>query len=311
MLGEKSFHEHTSVKKIRVSCSSARLFSFRKLQLHEVQNEMRNLDKNKATGWDSISPSILQMGDEGLAKSLTNLYNKCIELKQWSHEWKMGEWIPAFKSENKYDRNNYRPITILITIDKVFESLLARQITDYYGPVLYYKSTAYTKLHSCEYSFLSLTEDWKAALDKKSCMGIFSTDMSKAFDSLQPSLLIQKFKAYGFLESALNIMRTFFDNRRNRVKLVSSCTVSEWKDVVRGCPQGSSFGPLLWNIFQNDMAMMVRNPNLHVYADDHQLYKVGKQIKCIESELSVETELASDWYKENFLKPNYIKNARQ
>ena len=55
------------------------------------------------------------------------------------------------------------------------------------------------------------------------------------------------------------------------------------------------------------MAMMVRKSNLHMYADDHQLYKIGNQIKCIENELSVETEIASDWYKENLLKPNYRK----
>ena len=127
-------------------------------------------------------------------------------------------------------------------------------------------------MHSCEYSLLSLTEDWKTVLDDKLHVGILSTDMSYAFYSLQPSLLIQKLKAYGFSEAALNIMRAFFDKRRNRVKLAGSSTVSEWKDVVRGCPQGSSFGPLLWNIFQNDMAMTVTKSNLHMYADDHQLY---------------------------------------
>ena len=249
----------------------------------------------------------LLMGAEGIAESLTNLYNKCMELEQWPDEWKMGEWTPVFKSDDKHDRNNYRPITVLITINKVFESLLARQITEHYDSVLYYKLTAYRKLHSCEYSLLSLIEDWKAALDEKSHVGILSTDMSKAFDSLQPSLLIQKLKAYGFSEAALNTMRVFFNNRRNRVKLGSSCTLSEWKDVVRGCPQGSSFGPLLWNIFQNDMAMTVKNSNLHMYADDHQLYKVGNQIKSIENELIKETDIASDWYKENLPKANYKK----
>ena len=162
-------------------------------------------------------------------------------------------------------------------------------------------------MHSCEYSLLSLTEDWKTVLDDKLHVGILSTDMSYAFYSLQPSLLIQKLKAYGFSKAALNIMRAFFDKRRNRVKLAGSSTVSEWKDVVRGCPQGSSFGPLLWNIFQNDMAMTVTKSNLHMYADDHQLYKAGNQIKNIENELCMEAGIASDWYKENLLKPNYKK----
>ena len=89
--------------------------------MHEVLHELKNLDKNKAVRWDYISPAILQIGAEGIAASLTNLYNKCIVLEQWPEEWKKGEWTPVSKSEDKYDRKNYRPITVLITIDKVFE----------------------------------------------------------------------------------------------------------------------------------------------------------------------------------------------
>ena len=63
---------------------------FRKLQLHEVLHELKNLDENKAVGWDSISPAFLQIEAEGIAASLTNLYNKCIELEQWPKEWKKG-----------------------------------------------------------------------------------------------------------------------------------------------------------------------------------------------------------------------------
>ena len=101
----------------------------------------------------------------------------------------------------------------------------------------------------CETTLLRLTEDWKLAVDSEQSIGILSTDMSKAFDSLHPSLMINKLKAYGFSEESLSLimMRSYFTNRQNRVKL--NGVTSSWKDAVRGYPQGSSFGPLLWNIF--------------------------------------------------------------
>ena len=114
-------------------------------------------------------------------------------------------------------------------------------------------------------------------MDSKQFIGILSTNMSKAFDSLHPSLMINKLKTYGFSEESLSLMRSFFfSNRQNRVKL--NGVTSSWKDAVRGCPQGSSFGPLLWNIFQNDMTYIVNNASLSMYADDHQLYVKGIQL---------------------------------
>ena len=79
-------------------------------------------------------------------------------------------------------------------------------------------------------------------------------------------------------------MRSYFSKRQNRVKL--NGVTSSWKDAVRGCPQGSSFGPVLWNIFQNDMTYIVANASLSMYADDHQLYVKGYSVDCVEQLLT-------------------------
>ena len=107
-------------------------------------------------------------------------------------------------------------------------------------------------------------------------MRILSADMSKAFDSLCPSLLLKKLGAYGFTEKALKLMRYSFEDRLNRVKIGN--TTSEWRETTRGCPQGSSFGPLMWNIFQNDLALHVNSGKLNMYADDHQIYSTGHDL---------------------------------
>ena len=99
--------------------------------------------------------------------------------------------------------------------------------------------------------------------------------MSKAFDCLHHPLLLAKLKAYGFTSGSLELMRSYFTDHYNRVRLGD--VVSSWKEVRKGCPQGSSFGPLLWNLFQNDLTYIM-NSNICMYADDHQFYEIDK--KC-------------------------------
>ena len=162
--------------------------------------------------------------------------------------------------------------------------------------------TAYRKQHSCETTLLMLMEDWRSAVDRKELVTILSADMTKAFDSLSYSLTLKKLDAYGFSSSSLELIRSFFDSRLNRVKINGH--TSEWRIMERGCPQGSSFGPLLWNMFQNDMAFHIPDSNLTLYADDHQLYVTGKTYEEVESTLVTQGQQALLWYRDNFLLAN-------
>ena len=110
---------------------------------------------------------------------------------------------------------NYRLITSLLTIDKVFEQLLCKQVTVKLDHIFSSLRTAYRKGHSFETTLLRLNEDWKLAIDRKELVCILSTDMSKAFDSLSHSPTLTKLEAYGFESSALDLTRSFFNNRQN------------------------------------------------------------------------------------------------
>ena len=100
------------------------------------------------------------------------------------------------------------------------------------------------------------------------------------------------------------LMGSYFTDRYNRVKLGS--VVSEWQRVTRGCPHGSTFGPLIWNIFQNDLTYTV-DANVNMYADDHQFYAVGSTLSDVHDDLAVSAESASSWYRANLLKGNLDK----
>ena len=152
---------------------------------------MSNLDSNNSTGHDLIPPKILKSASWEFSHPLADLYNRCIESCDWPLQGKKGDWVPVFKKDNKQDIKKYR-LTVLTVIGKVFEQLLSKQLTSFIEPKLSHNLTAYRKGQSCETFLIGLVERWKRAVDNRNVVGVLSTDMTKAFDSLYPPLLINK-----------------------------------------------------------------------------------------------------------------------
>ena len=109
----------------------------------EIAVALSNLDPTKSTGHDLLPPKILKIASRELAYPLAYLYNRCIESCDWPLQWKKGDWVPVFKKDNKQDIKNYRPVTVLTVIGKVFEQLLSKQLTSFIDPMLSNNLTAY------------------------------------------------------------------------------------------------------------------------------------------------------------------------
>ena len=142
-------------------------------------------------------------------------------------------------------------------------------------------------------------------MDGKEKIGLCVTDMSKAFDSLDHTILLKKMSCYGFSENAAQLVESYLSNRCNRVRIGS--TVSEWMETRRGCPQGSSFRPLLWNIYYDDLTYLLKDIKFLMYADDHQLYTTGKDTTLMNVELNEAIGTVTQWYKDNALIGNKDK----
>jgi len=173
---------------------------------------LESLRTTKATGNDAIPAKVLKLGAEELATPVTKLCNSCISSGKWPSEWKRGEWIPVFKKDDPLHKENYRRVTVLSAVDKVFEQLISKQITSQFESRLSDCITAYRKSHSCETTLVSLVEQWKIARDGHRCVAILSTHMSKAFDSLHPRLMLNKLRAYSFEENNVNLLRSYLSN---------------------------------------------------------------------------------------------------
>ena len=111
--------------------------------------------------------------------------------------------------------------------------------------------SGYLKAHTCSTALLKMVEDWRLSLDNREAVAVLATDLSKAFDSVCHGLLVAKLRAYGFTDQALELMRNYLQDRRQRIKLDS--IYSDWKPLKVGVPQGSLLGPLHSNICINNL----------------------------------------------------------
>ena len=127
-------------------------------------------------------------------------------------------------------------------------------------------------------------------------------DLSKAYECLPHDLLIVKFEAYGIGKSGLNLLLNYLSNRKQRTKVNSS--YSDWYEIIRGVPQGSILGPLLFNLFINDLFLFLERTNICNFADDNTIYRCDSVLEIILEDLQHDMKILLNWFKINSMKPN-------
>ena len=130
-------------------------------------------------------------------------------------------------------------------------------------------------------------------------------DLSRAFNTINHSLLLAKLKAYGFSNQALSLLQSYLCNRFQRS--ISNGSFSSWNEVITGVPQGSILGPLLFNIFLNDIFLFILKCQLCNYADDNTLYKSEKNMRKIKNDLEMGFMIFHKWFHENHMALNPSK----
>ena len=179
------------------------------------------------------------------------------------------------------------------------------QITPFANNFLSPMLCGFRRNYNTQYTLLRLIENCKQALDTKHSVSALLMDLSKAFDCLNHDLLIAKLNAYGFSRSALKLTLSYLSQRKQRVKI--NGTFSEWKTTSVGVPQGSVLGPLLFNIYINDMFMFISNSQICNYADDTTLYVIEQDIEQAIKTLEQDVVITREWFQNNYMKLNEEK----
>ena len=219
---------------------------------------------------------------------------------------KQAEVSPVYKKSDNLERGNYRPVSVLSCTSKVLEKVYYDQIYEHFITILSEYLSAFRKNYGCHHVLIKLIEDWKRALDKGEHVGAILMDLSKAFDCLSHRLLLSKLHAYGMSLNACTLIRSYLEGRKQRVKI--SKARSEWRCLAKGVPQGSVLGPLLFNIFVNDLVYFLENLcMLYNYADDNSVSHSDKNMYALKSRLEQCATIAVQWFNKNDMEANPSK----
>ena len=203
---------------------------------------------------------------------------------------------------------NYRGLSVLPPMDKVFEQLVGSQITNHFNEnkLLFSGQYGFRRSHSCEAALHEVITGMNRILSTKQIGMFLFVDFKSAFNVVHPSLLLNKLEhAYGFDEAALRLMRDYFADRTQAVKIGNS--FSDRRGIELGVPQGSSLGPLLFLIFINDLPFFLEYFLSVLFADDTTLSVESNNLDTLLSCFNISTEQLLEWCKFNLIDINWHK----
>ena len=303
----EKYNRHPSILSIRnvMAQSEEKVFEFSFVSKSEISDELVKLNKAKASPSNDVPVKIIKENLDLLGYFLYNNFNNSLFSCDFPNGMKLAEIKPIFKKDDKTNKENYRPISILPALSKVYEKLMYNQIYNYFESFFSKLQCGFRKGIGAQDCLLSMIEKWRLSLDKGDQAGGVLTDLSKAFDCIDHELLIAKLVAYGFSRNSIHFMYSYQDRRCQRAKINSS--FSTWEEIHFGVPQGSILGPLLFNIFICDLFHEVKDIDINNYADDNTPYACASDISIIVSKLESGTNTLCKWFKENHLKFNADK----
>ncbi|CAH2101818.1 unnamed protein product [Euphydryas editha] len=279
-----------------------------KVDNDEVKFFILQLRDKCAVGWDGISSMVVKAAVHVLVPLLTHIFNLCLERGVFPLAFKKALVHPVFKNGDRSNINNYRPISVLTTLSKVFEKILNKRLVNYLtvNNILSNSQFGFRAGKSTEDAVVTLTGKIIQNFDQKiKTVGIF-LDLSKAFDTVSIPKLINKLEQIGIRGIALDIFKSYLSDRQQSVVVEGFTSDSVYLNF--GVPQGSVLGPTLFLIYVNDLcSLKIPNCDIISYADDTALIVSGSTWKDVKEHSESAISIVKKWLNRNLLTLNLNK----
>lgn len=283
-------------------------FNFHYIDSDIIIKTFRELNIKKTEDLWGISTDILKSIIFSIASTLAIIFNKCVDEGVFPDLMKYSKIIPLFKTGDKTDPSNFRPISILPALSKIFEKVIFNQLLTHFNDnqLLHNKQFGFTKGRNTTDAGVALIKHiFDAWEQKQDAIGIFC-DLSKAFDCVDHETLLLKMEHYGVSDNSLTLLKSYLTGRVQKVNI--NGTDSSGAPLLMGVPQGSILGPLLFLIYVNDLPYYTEDLcEIVLFADDTSLiFKIDRH-RAIFDDVSNALSQILHWFTTN----NLLLNAKK
>ena len=278
-------------------------FKFQQVTTKQVKDIIENMKSKSSQGPDGISTKVLKALAPSITEPLAHLINKSLDAGEVPQCFKIAKVCPIFKSGDAELFSNHRPISLLPSMSKILEKVVSRQITKYLAvnEILYQNQFGFRKQHQTQHAVIKLLNTVLGAKKyKENSLAVFC-DLKKCFDVVDRKILLSKLQHYQILGKEHDWFKSYLENRVQFVQYNNY--TSDTLPIDYGVVQGSTLGPILFNIMINDIQHAVNEKEMQavLFADDTTLHVHDKDINTLKTKGNKQLENISDWFIANRL----------